>query len=301
MQENNFLKFNNRQRGVSLIISFFVMTIILSIVLAVTTLLYSEIKMIRNIGNSVVAFYAADSGVEKVLYYDRKIIPTGATRGLCSIFSYDAETAPNECTTASYRSNVDSGLYCKDSVLTANDTAGVGCDPDVCTDCTIAFATDFPVSAPDNNEKSYDVTATVSPNVEDPTASNLTIGSMGAYKSLVRKVELYMTKAEASELMVIRDAYATPISSMVGTTISIVVEVEAENGISSIEAHIKPSAEGEDVNGSPISLILTSGSIYDGTFTGQWSGVAGAYYVDIYVLDTKGNGIAQPNIQPYAF
>ena len=47
-------------------------------------LLYSEIKIIRNIGNSVAAFYTAESGVEKVLYYDRKNA-TEQGRGICSI------------------------------------------------------------------------------------------------------------------------------------------------------------------------------------------------------------------------
>ena len=76
---------NNLQKGVSLIISFFIMVIILSVVLSVSALLYSEIKVIRNIGNSVVSFYAADSGIEKLIYYDRKVLPDGAVRGLCSM------------------------------------------------------------------------------------------------------------------------------------------------------------------------------------------------------------------------
>lgn len=63
-----------KERGVSLIITFFILVIILAAVLAISTILYGEIKVIRNMGNSVVAFYAADSGVEKTLYYDRKII-----------------------------------------------------------------------------------------------------------------------------------------------------------------------------------------------------------------------------------
>jgi hypothetical protein len=78
MFPNKTSKINKDQKGVSLIISFFIMVIIVAIVLAITTLLYNEIKMIRNIGNSVVAFYAADSGIEKVLYYDRKVIPVGS-------------------------------------------------------------------------------------------------------------------------------------------------------------------------------------------------------------------------------
>ncbi len=44
-----------------------IMAIILSIVLGVTTILLGQLKVIKGIENSVIAFYAAESGIEKVL------------------------------------------------------------------------------------------------------------------------------------------------------------------------------------------------------------------------------------------
>jgi len=283
------------QSGVSLIISFFVMTIIVAVILAITTLLYNEIKMIRNIGNSVVAFYAADSGVEKVLYYDRKVVPTGAIRGLCSMFSYDAANNPNECTTAENKSGLDSGLYCNSGTVELTDTLNHadGCDPNICDSCKISFTTTLP-----DGEKSYIVNATLTPNVvEDST--DFTIDSMGSYRSLSRKVELYVEKEEAADIIAILEATATPISSETGTTIAISVEVRATKGVSLIEAHVKDFATAVEVATSPISLTLTSGTIQDGIFYGTWTGTTGSYSVDITVYDTQGNKLESTNLQPY--
>jgi len=41
----------NTQKGVTLIITFFIMTIMLAIVLGISVIMYSGIKIIRNIGN----------------------------------------------------------------------------------------------------------------------------------------------------------------------------------------------------------------------------------------------------------
>jgi len=185
---NNFFKFknllirSNNQAGVSLIITFFAMIIIVSIILSITTLLYQEIKMIRNIGNSVIAFYAADSGIEKVLYYDRKVIVEG-DRGLCTMIPYNDITNLTACPAEidEVYGITDNGLFCNSPIKT-----GVGCDSD-CNDCTIIFTTNF-----SDNEKKYTVTATVMPDPEDETKTILKINSLGAYKNLTRKVELIM-------------------------------------------------------------------------------------------------------------
>jgi hypothetical protein len=282
---------NNRQKGVSLIITFFIMTIILAMVLTISVILYSEIKVIRNIGDSVVAFYAADSGIEKVLYYDRKIMPAGAERGLCSMFSYDPVDNPNGCPAMGGESpDLDPSLYCNNPSLQPNDSEGLGCNVDVCNDCTISFDTTF-----SDSEKGYSVSATVVPDGDD---TNFTIDSAGSYKEISRKVELYMTKQEEGEIIRIVDAYANPISSEAGTTINFWVDVEAFNGVSLIQAHIKTSVNGGDISGSPIALTLSSGDAEAGTYEGSWTGDYGVYYVDIYILDQKGYGLKQPNIQP---
>lgn len=45
-----------------------IMVGILAIALGVSTILVGQLKMIKGIGDSVVAFYAADTGIERGLY-----------------------------------------------------------------------------------------------------------------------------------------------------------------------------------------------------------------------------------------
>ena len=220
------------------------------------------------------------------------------------MFDYNIDTNPNGCPQFgdSEGSGItDNALFCnKDGItdfLTPNDMEGTGCNPDVCDNCTVSFTTTLP-----DNEKTYNVSATVIPSA-DGESSTLTIDSTGSFSSLSRKVELYMTKAAASDLIVISDSYATPISSAVGTTITIAADVQSVKGVSSVgtEAHIKATSDGDDVSGSPVSLTLSSGTVFDGTFTGTWTGPVGAYYVDIIITDVSGNTLEQDNVQAYSF
>jgi len=55
------------QKGVSLYLAIVIMVILLAIVLSVATILVGQLKMIREMENSVIAFYAADTGIEEVL------------------------------------------------------------------------------------------------------------------------------------------------------------------------------------------------------------------------------------------
>ena len=175
------LKILNSEKGISLIITFFIMIVILSVVLSVSTLLYSQVKVIRNIGDSMVSFYVADSGIEKVIYYDRQVIPqitvgetsVSAKRGLCSIF--------DSCTTAK---GGDLSVYC--DATPPNTTpvvAGSGCDPASCDNCTVVFSTAF-----DNkkNSRKYNISATIN-------GADLNIQSTGIFGSTERKVEINST------------------------------------------------------------------------------------------------------------
>lgn len=58
---------NNLQQGVSLYLALMIMTLILAISLGISTILVSQIKMIRGMGDSIMAFYAADTGIERAL------------------------------------------------------------------------------------------------------------------------------------------------------------------------------------------------------------------------------------------
>jgi hypothetical protein len=56
------------QRGISLYLSLVVMGIFLSLALGLNSILLGQIEIIQGVGNSVSAFYAADTGIERELY-----------------------------------------------------------------------------------------------------------------------------------------------------------------------------------------------------------------------------------------
>ena len=57
----------NSQKGISLYITVIIMSIILASVLGLSAFLVSQIRMIRSISYSVIALFAADTGVEVAL------------------------------------------------------------------------------------------------------------------------------------------------------------------------------------------------------------------------------------------
>ena len=91
------------QKGVSLYLSLMIMAIILAIGLGLATIFVSRLATLREIGHSVVSFYAADTGIEQILYLDEiRCMPpvctttdpstiadfcTSDCSGLCSGFS----------------------------------------------------------------------------------------------------------------------------------------------------------------------------------------------------------------------
>ena len=54
-------------KGSSLYFAVAIIAIVLGIVLGTTSILVLQIRTVRNMGNSVVAIYAADTGVERIL------------------------------------------------------------------------------------------------------------------------------------------------------------------------------------------------------------------------------------------
>ncbi|KKN91784.1 hypothetical protein LCGC14_0214570 [marine sediment metagenome] len=63
------------QRGVAIYLAIVIMFVLLGIGLGISTLLVGQIRIIRGMGYSVVALYAADTGIERVLYAIRKENP----------------------------------------------------------------------------------------------------------------------------------------------------------------------------------------------------------------------------------
>jgi len=75
------------QKGVSLYIAFLIMTILLSIALSMSTILVSEIKTMREMGKSVIAYYAAETGIEQELKQGH-LPPFGPEQGSIGTASY---------------------------------------------------------------------------------------------------------------------------------------------------------------------------------------------------------------------
>jgi hypothetical protein len=59
------------QRGVAIYLAILIMTVLLAIVLGITTILIGQLKIGRGIENSIVALYAADTGIEHILYEEK--------------------------------------------------------------------------------------------------------------------------------------------------------------------------------------------------------------------------------------
>ena len=73
----------NSKKGVSLYIAVIILTIMLAMVFGLSAIVSNQIRMIRGMGDSVAALYAADTGIERVLYNIR--IELGDGTGLSSL------------------------------------------------------------------------------------------------------------------------------------------------------------------------------------------------------------------------
>ncbi|SRR4030042_4584770 len=74
----------NKQKGAALLITILVMAALLSIALGIARLSIGEIKLVRDIPNSMIAYYAAEAGVERALFEEWQ--GSGAEdRPICSV------------------------------------------------------------------------------------------------------------------------------------------------------------------------------------------------------------------------
>ena len=79
-------KFN---RGVSLYLTMMILSLIFGLAFSLNTLLLTQIKSLRNIGDSVIAFYATETGIERALYSIKTEAGTGPwTETLSNSASY---------------------------------------------------------------------------------------------------------------------------------------------------------------------------------------------------------------------
>jgi len=273
------------------------MIIILAVVLFMSTLLYSEIKVIKNIGNSIISFYAADSGIEKVLFYDRKSLPSLgvdangnsilADRGLCTM--YDPIVNSDACSDST---GINDSLRCNNTVTPQIYSESVntldGCNPDICNNCQISFDTTF-------DNRTYYAIAKVYPTA-DGNSSDFEIQSRGVYGGAERQIRIFITAKLPGSGISMENACATPITSAQGQEIDIQADVAVlfpGANISTVVAVIHTQSGTTIAN---VPLALTDGSTETGTWTGTWSTASAtslAYYVDITATDT----LDPPNIK----
>jgi hypothetical protein len=148
------IKFMNQnyQKGVALLTIFFVVTTMLAVILGIGGIVSNKVKLLSDVANSRVMFYAADTGVEKTFYYNAKFVPNGASRGFCNIC--------NSCT-----SDGGNCTNCTTTALGSN-----GCDLVQCNNCEVTYDSSV-------NGKNYSVDARVIPSM--PANSYLGYGDMG--------------------------------------------------------------------------------------------------------------------------
>ena len=87
-----FKYFLFNQKGASLYLAVMIMSISLAMVLGIATILTGQIKTMKGIENSVIAFYGADTGVERMLKEVAESSVSGAmTIGAGKEVDYSAE------------------------------------------------------------------------------------------------------------------------------------------------------------------------------------------------------------------
>lgn len=127
------------QKGISLYLSIIIMVILLAIVLGISGILLGQLKTIKGMENSVVAFYAADTGIEEVLkdIYGDSLNPPYSSTDIGNDASYNVEIVccdPNSpgpdgcawngtpCPVGTIDSNCPGSYYCVKSVGTFRET-----------------------------------------------------------------------------------------------------------------------------------------------------------------------------------
>lgn len=285
---SNKFQISNSQRGVSLIITFFIMIIILAAVLSLSVILYSEIRVIKNIGNSVVAFYAADSGVEKLLFYDRQVLPIiseeeTAARGLCSMCDFDQTSNPGACVEDPGQRGGDTSIYCNNCVVT--ELSEGGCQYDICNNCEVYFEANF-------DNKNYYVFSSVSPSI-DGTSSELVIQSKGSFYDVERQIEISSKKRGVQDIIKIENACVEPRSAPYGDLIIISANVSSQisGGVISFVSAVIKNSSGDTVLEPDLSN--PRGNYWEYSWL---NGAVGLYHVDIIATDSFENTRTEPDI-----
>ena len=114
-------------KGVSIYLSLMIMTILLAIGLGISTIVVSQMKMLKGMGDSVIAIHTADTGVERVLYAISVNDLSQNYQGVVGDASYNASLVCGKdyagCLNPLQKdSNCLASYYCLKSVGTYKDT-----------------------------------------------------------------------------------------------------------------------------------------------------------------------------------
>lgn len=117
--KNKFILVLKEQKGVSLLFAILILSVVLSIGLGISLIVIQQAKMMGEMGNSVIAFYAADAGIEEFLLSTSTpvdIPPTALQNGATYQIKVEASSTPN-CLPfgASYYCITSTGVYKKTS------------------------------------------------------------------------------------------------------------------------------------------------------------------------------------------
>lgn len=74
---------NAKSKGAALYIALMATMVILGIALGLASLLLGQARTMRGMGNSVIAFFAADAGIERILLIDAKECALDARQDAC--------------------------------------------------------------------------------------------------------------------------------------------------------------------------------------------------------------------------
>jgi hypothetical protein len=76
-------KLKTEERGVSLYMTFMIMVLLFDIGFGMSALLLNQLDTLKGIGYSVLAFYATEAGIDRVLYIDQKECADNPDRVAC--------------------------------------------------------------------------------------------------------------------------------------------------------------------------------------------------------------------------
>ena len=99
-----------KQKGVALYLTLVILSVLTVALLALIGISISQIKVIRTLSDSVVAFCAADTGIEHSLYNVFKEAGTGEVSGLLNEASYSVSAGDGTFTSVGEYKNTERAI-----------------------------------------------------------------------------------------------------------------------------------------------------------------------------------------------